>query len=345
MSHYFHAQLSEQFDAMLHIDHTRALEPLETTAGWHAGEVPETYPTGICMSENWLNLETLPEHIICIGGGYVGLEMGQFFRRLGSRVTIVQSDSQLLPHEDVDVSEALYNLLAAEGIEIRIDSEVTSVAKSASRVTVNVKSGDHTAQVEGSDIFLAVGRKPNTDDLGLESVGVRTDEHGIIEVDAHLATSVKGIWAAGDIRGGPMFTHTSWDDYRTLASQLLADGSRLRSTVVPYAVFTDPELGRVGMTEREARERGIDVAIGKFAIENNSRAEETNEPDGFIKLVVDKDTKRILGASVLSANGAELVHVYEALMLAEAPYTVLQESMAIHPTFAEALQSAAMSIE
>jgi pyruvate/2-oxoglutarate dehydrogenase complex dihydrolipoamide dehydrogenase (E3) component len=296
-------------------------------------------------SENWLSLEELPRHLLVLGGGYIGLEMGQLFRRLGSKVTIIESSNQILVHEDLDVAECLYSMLAAEDIELRISSEVQQVATGNGGITAHVQGSAGAYQINGSHLFIASGRKPNTDDLGLESVAVRADEDGFIDVDSHLSTSVPGIWAAGDIRGGPMFTHTSWDDYRTIFSQIAGDASRVRSPIVPYAVFTDPELGRVGLTEKQAKDNKINFAVGKFPVADNSRAVEMGRKEGFIKLLVDKDTKLILGAAVLCAEAAELVQIYSALMSANAPYTVLIEAMQIHPTLSEAIQSAASAIE
>jgi pyruvate/2-oxoglutarate dehydrogenase complex dihydrolipoamide dehydrogenase (E3) component len=189
-------------------------------------------------------------------------------------------------------------------------------------------------------VFLAVGRKPNTDDLGLDTVGVKVSDKGIVEVDDRLATSTRGLFAAGDIRGGPMFTHTAWDDYRILASQLFGDGARTTDRIVPYAVFTDPELGRVGMTEQQARDADRSVRVGRFAMHDNGKARELGETAGFCKVVVDASSRQILGAAVLAAEGAELVHIYVDLMNAHAGYDVLRDAIHIHPTLAEAVQSA-----
>jgi pyruvate/2-oxoglutarate dehydrogenase complex dihydrolipoamide dehydrogenase (E3) component len=198
--------------------------------------------------------------------------------------------------------------------------------------------------IAGTHVFVAAGRKPNTDDLGLETVGLKANR-GIIEVSERLATGEKGIWAAGDIRGGPMFTHTAWDDYRVLFSQLAGDGSRTTERVVPYAIFTDPEVGRVGMTEAQARQSGKQIKVARFEIRRNSKSLEIGEPDGFIKVVADAETGQLLGATVMCHEAAELVHIYIDLMNARAAYPVIRDAVYIHPTLAEAIQSAATLLD
>ena len=260
---------------------------------------------------NWLDHDRLPEKLVVIGGGVIALEMAQFYRRLGSAVAVVEMQPQIAGTEDRDVATALKTILEREGIEFHLEAKIEHIDKSG-RVRTN------KGEIAGTDIFVAAGRKPNTDDLGLETVGVKTNR-GIVEVNERLATNVPGIWAAGDIRGGPMFTHTAWEDY--------------------------PEVGRVGMTEGEARKSGKKVKVARFEMRSNSKAVETGETDGFIKLVVDADTDQLLGAAVLSYDAAELVHIYIALMNAHAPVSVICDSVFIHPTLAEAVQSAAMVME
>jgi len=209
------------------------------------------------------------------------------------------------------------------------------VARRGGGIVVTTNLG----QIAGSTLFVATGRKPNTDDLGLESVGVDVNR-GIVKVDERLATSVPGIWAAGDIRGGPMFTHTAWDDFRVLQSQMAGDGSRTTERIVPYAIFTDPEIGRVGMSETQARKAGNDVDVRRFDIIRNSKAKELGECDGYIKVVIDRSTKQLLGAMIFSTEASELIHIYIDLMNNRAPYTVIRDAIYIHPTLAEAVQSA-----
>jgi len=291
-------------------------------------------------ADHWLDHESLPRHLLIVGAGYVGLEMSQFYRRMGAQVTVVHPGAQVAEHEDRDVADALQRVLEDEGIEFIIGHRATRFEKTAGGVRTTLNAGGHARDIETSHVFLAVGRKPNTDDLGADTVGVELSDKGIVDVDSRLATCTPGIWAAGDIRGGPMFTHTSWDDYRILASQLLGDGKRTTDRIVPYAVFTDPALGRVGMTERQARDAGKRVRIGRFAMRDNGKARELGEAAGFSKVVVDAESRQFIGAAVLAVEGAELVHLYVDLMNARAAYDVLRDAIHIHPTLAEAIQSA-----
>jgi pyruvate/2-oxoglutarate dehydrogenase complex dihydrolipoamide dehydrogenase (E3) component len=273
-------------------------------------------------AENWLYHTELPEHLALIGGGYVGLEMGQFYRRMGSRVTVWHSGSRIAPTEDDEVSLAMKTFLEREGIEFRLNTKPATVA-----------------ELGATQVFIAAGRIPNTDDLGLETVGVETNR-GIVKVDKRLASNVPGIWAAGDIRPGLASTHTAWDDYRILESQMIGNGKRTTDRVVPYAMFTDPELGRVGLTEKQAREQGRKIRVTRFEMKSNGKATEIGETEGFIKVVIDQDTGKILGAAVLAAEGGELVHMYIDIMNADAPASVIRDAVHIHPTLAEAIQSA-----
>lgn len=291
-------------------------------------------------SGNWLHRPELPERLALIGAGYIGLEMGQFYRRMGSRVTVIGEEARVAPHEDEDISDAIQKLLEAEGIEFRLNAKVRRVARSGGGIAVSFDS----TEVHASHVFIATGRRPNTGDLGLETIGVAISRHGIVEADEKLATNVKGVWVAGDIRGGPMFTHTSWDDYRILLSQLTGDGSRTTRRVVPYAMFTDPELGRAGMTENEARQAGRAIKVARFEMKSNGKAREIGETEGFIKVMVDAQSDHILGAAVLAAGGAELVHMYIDVMNANAPFSAIRDAVHIHPTLAEAVQSAVASL-
>jgi pyruvate/2-oxoglutarate dehydrogenase complex dihydrolipoamide dehydrogenase (E3) component len=295
-------------------------------------------------SENWLEKTDLPDRLIMIGAGYIGLEMGQFYRRMGCKVTVIEGSGQIIGHEDHDVAAAIQGFLESDGVEFRMNTRVKNVRPSRDGVVVLVDGLAGQSEIEGSHIFLATGRKPNTDKLGLDKVGVKVNQGGIVEVDKRLSTNVPGIWAAGDIRGGPMFTHTSWDDYRILMSQILGDGSRTTDRIIPYGVFVDPELGRVGMTEKEARASGAEIKVSTFEMAKNGKANEIGEPRGFIKVVADAATNRILGAAVLAVEGAELVHMYVDIMTAGAPFTAIKDAIHIHPTLAEAVQSAVSSM-
>ena len=306
--------------------------------------IPGLDSVDVIHAGNWLEHTALPEHLLMIGGGYVGLEMAQFYGRMGSEVTVIERAGEVAEHEDIEVSQALRRFLASEGINFRMNATVQSASRSGRNVALSLLSDNQQQELNGSHVFVAVGRTPNTDDLGLESVGVQLTERGFVQVDNRLSTNIDGIWAAGDIRGGPMFTHTAWDDYRILFSQIAGDGSRTTDRVLVYAVFTEPQLGRVGMTEREARAAGLDVKVGRYEMSHNGRAIETGDEDGFIKVVVDPKTDQILGAAVLAAEGAELVHMYADVMNAKAPYTVIRDAIHIHPTLAEAVQSAVAAI-
>lgn len=292
-------------------------------------------------ASNWLDHHELPRHVLFAGGGYIALEMGQFYRRMGSRVTIVDHGNQVLKWEDRDVADRLQHLLESEGIQFRLGWRVTRVMKARGGITATLEnsSGDRDL-MKASLLFVSAGRRPNTDDLGLETVGLKPDDEGALAIDDGLATKVAGIWAAGDIRGWPMFTHTSWDDHRILLSKLTGAGSRTTRRIVPYAVYTDPELGRVGATEEECRKANRDVRVGRFEMRNNGKARERSETRGFIKTVVDARSDELLGAAVLTSDGAELVHLYGLLMAAGAPVSVLRDAVAIHPTLSEAVQGA-----
>jgi pyruvate/2-oxoglutarate dehydrogenase complex dihydrolipoamide dehydrogenase (E3) component len=296
---------------------------LNTGARTAIPKIPGLDKIAFIDAGNWLRHTQLPEGLAIIGGGYIGLEMAQFYRRMGSQVAVWDTSPRVVMHEDEDISAALRQFLEQEGIEFHLNAHIQS-----------------TAELSATDIFVATGRKPNTDDLGLETVGVETDEHGYVKVDPCLATNVAGIWVAGDIRGGPQFTHTSWDDYRILVSQLTGDGSRTTNRVVPYGVFTDPELGRVGLTEREANERKLKFRVAKFEMKKNGKAREIGEPEGFIKVLIEEGSGCILGAAVLASEGAELVHMYIDMMNARKSSTVIRDAVYIHPTLAEAIQSA-----
>ncbi|AHY47273.1 Pyruvate/2-oxoglutarate dehydrogenase complex dihydrolipoamide dehydrogenase (E3) component [Rubrobacter radiotolerans] len=289
-------------------------------------------------AESWLSRTELPERLVILGGGYIGLEMAQFYRRMGSEVTVViGSGDRVLAREDDEVSEAMRAILEDEGVGFLGGSRAERVERSGGELAVTLGDG---REVRGTDLFVATGRSPNTDELGLEKIGLEAGKGGYIPVDERLRTEVEGVWAAGDVRGGPMFTHTAYDDFRVLASAMTSDGSHTTDRVVPYAVYTDPELGRAGMTEREAREAGREVEVLRFEMKNDGKSFEIGETKGFIKVIADARTEEILGCAVLASEGAELVHIYIDLMNAGAPTSVLRDAVHIHPTRAEAIQSA-----
>jgi pyruvate/2-oxoglutarate dehydrogenase complex dihydrolipoamide dehydrogenase (E3) component len=283
-----------------------------------------------------MEVDFLPEHLIVIGGSYVGLEFAQMYRRFGSEVTVVERGSRLIHKEDQDVSETIQTILEGEGIKIRLGAECIGFEKRDEKLAVQVdcSSGDKT--VIGSHILLAVGRKPNTDDLGVEAAGLEVDQRGHIQVDDQLRTNVPGIYALGDCNGRGAFTHTAYNDYEILAANLLdGDERRVSDRITAYALYIDPPLGRAGMTEAEVRKSGRKALIGKRPMTQVGRARERGETDGFMKILVDVETKKILGASLLGIECDEVIHSILDVMYADAPYTVIQRAMHIHPTVTE----------
>ncbi len=282
-----------------------------------------------------LELKELPRHLMVLGGGYIGLEFGQMFRRFGSEVTIIQSAARILPNEDEDVTRDLQSALESEGIRFFLSARATEVEQERGEIRVTVETHGRTT-VSGSHLLVAAGRTPNTKDLDLPKAGIQTNEKGFVIVNDRLETTAEDVWALGDVTGGPAFTHISYNDYQIIYGNLY-EGKDLRTSarIVPYAVFTDPTLGRVGLTERAARALGRRLKIGKTPMSRVARAMERGETAGFMKLVADAETDRVLGASILGAEGGELVQILAALMLADKPYTLLKGAIYIHPTLAE----------
>src|SRR5215469_10111040 len=293
-----------------------------------------------------MDIDFLPEHLVIIGGGYVGLEFAQMYRRFGSEVTIVEMGPRLIGREDEDVSQAVREILEAEGIQIRLNAKCISLARRDSRIAVGVKCDDPPPEVLASHVLLAVGRTPNTSDLGLNRAGVATDESGYIMVDDQLQTNVPGIWALGDCNGRGAFTHTAYNDYEIVADNLLnADHRRLSDRIQTYALYIDPPLGRCGITDAEIRKSGRAALAAMYPMSRVSRAVEKGETQGFIKISVDAETKQILGAAILGTGGDEVIHVLLDIMYAKAPYTVVQRAMHIHPTVAEYLPTVLSKLE
>lgn len=294
-------------------------------------------------STSILELTELPEHLIVLGGGYVGLEFAQAFRRFGSRVTIVQRAAQLLPREDTDVAEAVAAIMGDDGLTVLLSAEAVRVERAGDGVSVawRAKGGPSAEKyVEGTHLLVATGRRPNTDDLGLESAGVRVDSRGYVPVNERLETSAPGVYAIGDVKGGPAFTHISYDDFRILRTNLLDGGSA--TTVdrqVPYTVFIDPQLGAIGMTEREARASGRRIRVATLPMKSVARALEVDETRGFMKAVVDAESGQILGARVLGIEGGEIATLFQIAMMGRLSYTALRDATFSHPTLAEALNN------
>ena len=287
-------------------------------------------------NSSMMNVDFLHAHLIVLGGSYVGLEFAQLYRRFGSDVTVIEPAPRLISREDEDISRAIADILQAEDIDIRVNSKAVGVKKQGTGIAVTIETAGTRSQVDGSHLLLAVGRRPNTDDLGLEHAGVVTDARGYIEVDDQLRTSVPGIWALGDCNGRGAFTHTSYNDFEIVAANLLDnDERRVTDRITAYALYIDPPLGRAGMTEAEVRKSGRPALIATMAMENVSRAYEKSETKGFMKILVDRETKEILGASLLGLSGDEVIHCILDTMYAKAPSTVLQRAMHIHPTVSE----------
>lgn len=283
-----------------------------------------------------LELDEIPEHLVIVGGGYVGLEFGQMFRRFGSEVTIIEKNAQLLSKEDDEICRSMQEILKNEGINIRLNAECISGEPAGNGVKVNLDCAEGPPELEGSHLLLAVGRVPNTDGLGLEKAGVETDERGFIKVNDSLQTSVDHIWAMGDCNGEGAFTHTAYNDYQIVASQLFGDGSRkLSDRYLCYAAFIDPALGRVGMNEKMVKEKGIKAKVATRPMSRIARAKEMGETQGLLKILIDADTDKVLGASFLGAGADEYIHTIIDLMYADAPYTVIRDAVHIHPTVSE----------
>ena len=281
-------------------------------------------------------MDVLPEHLIIIGGSYIGLEFGQMYRRFGSQVTIVERASRLIQREDEDISEAVQEILEKEGIHIRLEAECIDAEKDGDQIRVRLDCEKGAREVTGSHLLLAVGRVPNTDDLGLEKAGIEMNERGYIEVDDQLRTNVPGVWALGDCNGQGAFTHTSYNDYEIVAANLLDDDPRrVSDRILAYALYIDPPLGRAGKTEAEVKQSGQKALMATRPMTRVSRAVEKSETQGFMKILVDADSKEILGAAILGIGGDEIIHSILDVMYAKAPYTVIQRAVHIHPTVTE----------
>jgi pyruvate/2-oxoglutarate dehydrogenase complex dihydrolipoamide dehydrogenase (E3) component len=309
-------------------------------------ELPGIHGVPFLTNSSMMDIDFLPEHLIIVGGSYVGLEFAQMYRRFGSEVTIVEMGPRLIRREDEDVSETVREILENEGIQIRLNAKCVSLAKRDSGVGVGIQCDEGPPDVLGTHVLLAVGRTPNTKDLGLEKAGLATDERGYIIVDDQLQTNVPGIWALGDCNGRGAFTHTSYNDYEIVAANLLnGDHRRVSDRIQAYALYIDPPLGRCGMTDTEIRKSGRAALVAKYPMIRVSRAFEKGETQGFIKITVDAKTKQILGAAILGTGGDEVIHVLLDVMYAKAPYTIIQRAMHIHPTVAEYLPTVLSKLE
>tara|TARA_R110002096_G_scaffold370300_4_gene563743 strand:+ start:624 stop:2000 length:1377 start_codon:yes stop_codon:yes gene_type:complete len=309
--------------------------------------VPDSFADcGAMTNVEMMQLSELPEHLIVVGGSYIGLEFAQIFRRFGSKVTVVQRGPRIIAREDEDISQSVQASLEAEGIAIRTDANCMSGERRGTSVAVQVSCGDTQEWLEGSHLLLAVGRQPNTDDLGLENTDIKLDKRGYVQVDDTLRTKVKGVWALGDCNGRGAFTHTAYNDYEIAANQLLGDAHRkVTDRHLCYGLFVDPPLGRVGMNKQEARASQRNVLIGHRKMAQVGRAKERSETHGFMEVLVDADSEQILGATVHGIEGDEIVHSLLNVMYAGASYRVVAESVPIHPTVSELLPTVLQSLE
>jgi pyruvate/2-oxoglutarate dehydrogenase complex dihydrolipoamide dehydrogenase (E3) component len=309
-------------------------------------DMPGIHDVPFLTNSSMMGIDFLPEHLVVVGGSYVGLEFAQMYRRFGSEVTVVEMGPYLIGREDQDCSEAVREILEAEAIHIRLNAKCISLAKHERGVAVHVDCQEGAPEVFGTHVLLAVGRIPNTSDLGLDKAGVVTDQRGYITVDDQLRTNVPGIWALGDCNGRGAFTHTSFNDGEIVADNLFnEDHRRVSDRIQAYALYIDPPLGRCGMSDAEIRKSGQRALIAKYPMVRVSRAYEKGETQGFMKICVDAETKQILGAAILGTGGDEVIHVLLDVMYAKAPYTVIQRAMHIHPTVAEYLPTVLGKLE
>jgi pyruvate/2-oxoglutarate dehydrogenase complex dihydrolipoamide dehydrogenase (E3) component len=287
-------------------------------------------------NRNIMDFPELPEHVIALGGNYLGLEFGQMFRRFGSKVTVVELGDEIVSREDPEVSESLRQALESEGMQFRLGSRASTIAKTKTGIDVTIEKGGSVETLQGSHLLICIGQVPNSDDLGLDKAGIATDKACYSQHDGKLQTNVPGVWVIGDVKGGPAFTHVSYDDFLVLYDNLVNGKNRsIDHRVVPYALYTDPELGRVGLGEREARAQGYRLKTGSYPMAYIARAIERSETAGLMKIVVNADNDRILGATVLGPDGGEVVQTLMAVMMADQPYTLLENAMFIHPTLTE----------
>lgn len=288
-------------------------------------------------NESVMELGELPEHLLVLGGGYVGLEFAQMFRRFGSRVTLIHAGQHLLASEDADIAEEIRKILVEDGIEVLLNAKATAAS---GRIELRVEVGEGARTIKGSHLLVAAGRAPNTEALDLKAAGIAVDERGFVRVNEFLETNVVGVYALGDVKGGPAFTHISYDDYRIVKSNLLDGGRRTtRNRFVPYTLFIDPQLGRVGLTEEAARRAGKKIRVAKMRMSQVARAIETDETRGLMKIVVDAESEEILGAAVLGIEGGEVMSMIQIAMMGRLKYTVLRDATLAHPTLAEALNN------
>jgi pyruvate/2-oxoglutarate dehydrogenase complex dihydrolipoamide dehydrogenase (E3) component len=301
-------------------------------------EIPGLDSVPYFTNSSMMEVDFLPEHLLIVGGSYIGLEFAQVYRRFGARVTVVEMADRLIPREDPDISDAVREILESEGIDVMLNAKCLAVEKDGNRIAMKLDCLDGAPRIRGTHLLMAVGRRPNTDDLGLDVAGIETDSKGYIVVDDQCRTNVDGVWAIGDVNGRGAFTHTSYNDFEIVAANLFDnDPRRISDRIACYGLFVDPPLGRVGMTEREVREKGIKALAAKRMMTSVGRARERGETKGFMKVVVDARSNHILGAAILGISGDEVVQAFLDVMASRQPYTAVSRTMHIHPTVAEYL--------
>jgi pyruvate/2-oxoglutarate dehydrogenase complex dihydrolipoamide dehydrogenase (E3) component len=331
-------------DVDLHAGGSRSLQAdwIFINTGLRAAvpSIPGLRDIPFLTNESIMELDSVPEHLIVLGGGYIGLEFGQMFRRFGSRVTILHRGHQLLDQEDPDIAEEIRKILTEDGIEVHLEAETFAANATDNSVQFSVRMGPDTRTITGSHLLVAAGRSPNTSELNLPAAGVDVDDRGYIKVNEYLETNVPGIYSLGDVKGGPAFTHISYDDYRVIQANLL-DGKRrsIKDRILPYTVFIDPQLGRIGLTETAAHDQKLKIRVAKMPMSYVARAIETAETRGFMKIVVDPDTEQILGAAVLGIEGGEIATIIQIAMQGKLKYTALRDGIFSHPTLAESLNN------
>ncbi len=297
-------------------------------------------------STSIMELEELPEHLIILGGGYIGVEFGQMFRRFGSNVSIIQKSSQLLSREDPDIAGEVKKIFEEDGINVILNSDIKKIEKNKNKISLTIAANKKMKIISGSHLLIAAGHRPNTEDLNLAAAGIITDQRGYIKVNDKLETNIEGIYALGDVKGGPAFTHISYDDYRIVRDNIMHNKNRTtRGRMVPYTVFIDPQLGRVGLNESEARKKGINYIVAKMPMSYIARAIEVSETRGLMKIVIDKKTEKILGCTILGEEGGEIMSMIQIAMMGNLKYSVLKEAIFTHPTLAESLNTVFTNIQ
>lgn len=313
------------------------------------GRIPEVEgidEVSYLTASTLMDLEEQPEHLIIMGGGFLALEFGQLFCRLGSKVSIIEQSEQVADKEDREIADLIQQYLTEDGVDIYCNSEISKVSENAGKISIDFKQKDSARSLSGSHLLIAAGRMPNTDDLGLDKAGVETDDHGHIKANDRLETNVKGIYVIGDAKGGPAFTHVSYDDFRVLKANLLdGENKNTKDRLVPYTVFTDPQLGRIGLSEEQAKEKGLRYKVAKMPMEKNARAVETGLTRGEMKVLINPENDLIIGVAMLADQGGEMMTALQMAMHGKVPYTHIRDMMIAHPLYCESFNNLFQKVE